>query len=212
MIGFPGEDYTTPQTIHATGGFGDPATRAERLKVLEWAVARARQLGQTLLTFHAGFIPPVGDPGRKAFLDTLAHAGDLCRAAGITAGLETGQETADLLKTTLEELRHPAVKVNFDPANMILYDMGDPVAAVGKLGPYIASVHAKDAIRTTVPGTWGQEVPLGQGQVNFPAFISALKSAGYRGPLIVEREVGDQAGRLADIIHGVRFLRGLGVG
>ncbi len=31
MLGFPGEDYTTPQTIQATGGFGDPATRPERL-------------------------------------------------------------------------------------------------------------------------------------------------------------------------------------
>src|SRR5438045_1719911 len=27
MLGFPGEDYTTPQTIQKTGGFGDPATR-----------------------------------------------------------------------------------------------------------------------------------------------------------------------------------------
>jgi hypothetical protein len=27
MLGFPGEDYTTPQTIQATGGFGNPADR-----------------------------------------------------------------------------------------------------------------------------------------------------------------------------------------
>jgi len=32
MIGFPGEDYTTPATIEKSGGFGDPATRAERLE------------------------------------------------------------------------------------------------------------------------------------------------------------------------------------
>ena len=30
MLGFPGEDYTTPQTIQKSGGFGNPATRAER--------------------------------------------------------------------------------------------------------------------------------------------------------------------------------------
>ena len=25
MLGFPGEDYTSPATIQATGGFGDPS-------------------------------------------------------------------------------------------------------------------------------------------------------------------------------------------
>ena len=34
MLGFPGEDYTTPQTIQKTGGFGNPATRPERLRAL----------------------------------------------------------------------------------------------------------------------------------------------------------------------------------
>src|SRR2546429_176593 len=30
MLGFPGEDYTTPQTIQKSGGFGDPALRPQR--------------------------------------------------------------------------------------------------------------------------------------------------------------------------------------
>ncbi|MHC5544805.1 sugar phosphate isomerase/epimerase family protein, partial [Singulisphaera rosea] len=34
MLGFPGEDYTTPATIQATGGFGNPADRPERLNRL----------------------------------------------------------------------------------------------------------------------------------------------------------------------------------
>ena len=36
MLGFPGEDYTTPQTIRAPGGFGNPATRPEQLQRLQW--------------------------------------------------------------------------------------------------------------------------------------------------------------------------------
>ena len=63
----------------------------------------------------------------------------------------------------------PNLKVNFDPANMLLYDKGDPLRAVEILGPDIRSVHVKDANRTKVPGTWGEEVPLGQGQVNIKA-------------------------------------------
>lgn len=207
MLGFPGEDYTTPATIQKTGGFGDPALRPERLRRLAWGLDRTVQMGLSAITLHGGFIPEPGDPDRTPFLDTLAKAGDMARAAGVTLALETGQETADLLRRTLDDLRHPSVKVNFDPANMILYDMGDPIRAVGILGPDIHSVHVKDAVRTKVPGTWGEEVPLGKGQVGIAAFLKALRDAGYAGPLAIEREVGNQEQRFADIAHGVTVLR-----
>ena len=97
--------------------------------------------------------------------------------------------------------------MNFDPANMLLYDMGDPHSAVELLGPDIRSVHVKDARRPGAPGTWGQEVRLGDGEVDIRKFVSSLKSVGYRGPLVIEREVGDQAGRLEDVAHGLAFLR-----
>jgi sugar phosphate isomerase/epimerase len=207
MLGFPGEDYTTPQTIQKTGGFGDPALRPERLARLQWALERTRALGLSDIMLHAGFIPEVGQPDRKPFLDTLARVSELARAAGITVAFETGQETADLLRQTLDDLRCPNLKVNFDPANMLLYDKGDPLRAVEILGPDIRSVHVKDARRPTTPGTWGDEVPLGQGQVNIRQFVKTLQNVGYRGPLCIEREVGNQEQRLADVAHGIRFLR-----
>jgi L-ribulose-5-phosphate 3-epimerase len=207
MLGFPGEDYTTPQTIQKTGGFGDPATRPERLERFRWALDRTRALGLRDLMLHAGFLPEPGDPDRKPFLDTLARASDLAQAQGITVAFETGQETADLLRRTLDELRCPNLKVNFDPANMLLYDKGDPLRAVEILGPDIRSVHVKDAIRPKTPGTWGEEVPLGQGQVNIRGFVETLKRAGYRGPLCIEREAGNQEQRLADVAHGIQCLR-----
>jgi sugar phosphate isomerase/epimerase len=207
MLGFPGEDYTTPQTIQKTGGFGDPALRPERLERFQWALDRTRALGLTDLMLHAGFIPEPGTPDRKPFLDTLARVSELARGKGVAVAFETGQETADLLRLTLDELRCPNLKVNFDPANMLLYDKGDPIRAVEILGPDIRSVHVKDAIRTKVPGTWGEEVALGQGQVNIRKFVETLKKVGYRGPLCIEREVGNQEQRLADVAHGIRYLQ-----
>lgn len=207
MLGFPGEDYTTPQTIKETGGFGKPEWRAERLERLKWALDRTLALGLSDLTLHAGFLPEVGDPDRPAMLDTLARAGDLARAKGVTLAFETGQETADLLRATLDDLKSPNIKVNFDPANMLLYDMGDPIRAVEILGPDIRSVHVKDAKRPTVKGEWGAEVPLGQGEVGIDRFIKKLKSVGYIGPLIIEREVGNQAERVRDVAHGLNYLR-----
>jgi sugar phosphate isomerase/epimerase len=85
--------------------------------------------------------------------------------------------------------------------------MGDPLRAVELLGPDIRSVHVKDANRPTVKGQWGEEVPLGQGQANIKEFVRTLRRVGYRGPLCIEREVGDQAGRVRDIAHGITYLR-----
>lgn len=209
MLGFPGEDYTTPLTIERTGGFGDPALRNERLEILQWGLERTRQLGLADLMFHAGFIPPVGDPARHGFLDTLAKVSDLARKYAVTIAFETGQETAALLRRTLDDLRCDNLKVNFDPANVLLYDMDDPLKAIETLAPDIRSVHVKDAKRPTVKGTWGTEVPLGQGETNTAEVIRTLIRVGYRGPLCIEREVGSQEERFADIEHGVRFLRKL---
>jgi sugar phosphate isomerase/epimerase len=207
MLGFPGEDYTTPQTIQKTGGFGNPATRAERLDRFRWALDRTLALGLSDLMLHAGFIPEPKTTDRKPFLDTLAKVSDLAQVKGVAVAFETGQETADLLRLTLDELQRPNLKVNFDPANMLLYDKGDPLRAVEILGKEIRSVHVKDANRPTKPGNWGEEVPLGQGQVNIRAFVHTLKKVGYRGPLCIEREVGSQEQRVADIAHGITYLR-----
>ena len=207
MLGFPGEDYTTPQTIERTGGFGDPATRPERIERFKWGLARTKELGLTDLMLHAGFIPEVGSAARKPFLDTLAQVGDLAKTANVTVGFETGQESAALLRRTLDDLKCPNLKVNFDPANMLLYDKDEPLKVLDLLAPDIRSVHLKDANRPKVKGTWGEEVPLGRGQTNTKAFVAALKRIGFSGPLCIEREVGTQEERFQDIEHGVRFLR-----
>ena len=86
-------------------------------------------------------------------------------------------------------------------------DKDDPIKAVEVLAPDIRTVHVKDANRPKVPGTWGEEVPLGKGQTNTRQFLLTLKKVGYTGPLFIEREVGDQQQRFDDIAHGVRFIR-----
>ena len=142
-----------------------PALKAERIDRLKWAIHRTMALGLSDLSLHAGFLPGQDEPGRSAVLEALAEAGNLAAARGITLAFETGQETADLLRQTLDELGLANLKVNFDPANMLLYDMGDPIRAVEILGPDIRSVHDKDARAPNgAPGIrWGQEVPLRPG-------------------------------------------------
>ncbi len=209
MIGFPGEDYTSPATIRESGGFGDPALRTERLGIFRYAVDKTAELGLQCLCSHAGFIPEADGPERSSFLDCISEAAQYAADKGVLFTMETGQETAALLRRTLDELKMPSLRVNFDPANMVLYDMGNPIEAIEILGADIAHVHAKDANPPQESGQWGEEVPLGEGSVGMAAFVEALDKAGYSGPLVVEREVGDQEERVAAIKQGIAVLRGL---
>ena len=198
MFGCVGEDYTTLETIRVTGGIAPDATWAQNWKNIQTTADLARELGLKLITFHAGFLPhEESDPSFAKLKQRLIQTADIFQARGITLGLETGQETAGVLFDFLHKLAKPNVGVNFDPANMILYDKGNPIEALRKLGHWVRQVHIKDARRTKVPGTWGEEVPAGSGEVDWRAFFAALAQAGFKGDLCIEREAGTQ--RVADI-------------
>ena len=52
------------------------------------------------------------------------------------------------------------------------------------------SVHCKDAKWAANPGQeWGQEVPLGEGDVGIENYLRTLQAIGYTGPLTIEREI-----------------------
>jgi sugar phosphate isomerase/epimerase len=186
------------ETIRLTGGLAPDATWEQNWANIQATAALACELGLKLVTFHAGFLPhEETDPNFAKMLRRLAETADAFQAAHIAVGLETGQETAPVLVQLLQKLKRPNVGVNFDPANMILYDKGDPIAALRVLGPWIRQVHIKDARRTKVPGTWGEEVTVGTGEVDWPAFFAALRQVNYTGDFVIEREAGSQ--RVADI-------------
>ena len=198
MLGCVGEDYSTLETIRVTGGIAPDATWEQNRKNIRATATLAQQLGLKLVTFHAGFLPhEAKDPNFAKMLRRLAETAEVFQAANIALGLETGQETAPALVQLLQTLKRPNVGVNFDPANMILYDKGNPIAALRVLGPWIRQVHIKDARRTKAPGTWGEEVVAGTGEVDWPAFFATLRELNYTGDFVVEREAGSQ--RVADV-------------
>ncbi|MHC4574535.1 MAG: sugar phosphate isomerase/epimerase family protein, partial [Planctomycetota bacterium] len=165
MIDFPQEDYSTLETIKQTGGIRPDRYWEQNRKLFLDAVEITAELGVKYLSMHAGFIDLTQAEYAEKFYDRIKHLANASARKEILLLLETGQETADELRKFLQELSHPTVGVNFDPANMILYDKGDPVEAVKILARWIKHVHIKDAIRTDKPGTWGAEVPWGRGQV-----------------------------------------------
>ncbi len=191
MIGFPQEDYSTLDSIKKTGGImPDDCWEKNRALALE-AIDLTAELGVGFLSLHAGFIDHNDVEGYRKFCDRMYVLADAAQEKGIVLLLETGQETAEDLRHFLDVVEHPALGVNFDPANMILYGKGDPIAAVRILAPWIKHVHIKDAVKSTVPGEWGTEVPWGDGEVGINEFIQTLEEIEYAGALAIEREAGD---------------------
>ncbi len=198
MIATKGEDYSTLESIRDTGGVRSDAHWLANLDIAEKSAEVAERLGLKLVTFHAGFLPEKrGDSLRRKMLGRIKQIADRFAARKITVALETGQETAENLLTVLKELEHPSIGVNFDPGNMILYDMGDPVAALDTLAAHVRQIHVKDALLTETPGSWGKEVVVGTGDVDWPGFFEVVKDRGISCDYVVEREAGENT--VADV-------------
>jgi len=200
-----GEDYSTPATIRETGGVVPDKHWQDNLASFRKTAQVARAMGLPRVSFHAGFIPEDNAALHDKLVARLRELGDMLKdIAGADLLLETGQETADSLDRFLGEVDRESVAVNFDPANMILYGMGDPIAAAEKLAPRIRQVHIKDATSPPMPGDWGTEVAVGTGEVNWDAFFKTLKQGGFNGDLVIEREAGDD--RIGDIKQAAAYV------
>ena len=208
MFGTVGEDYTSLESIHRTGGLVPDDTWDENWENAQATAELAHTLGLKLVTFHAGFLPhEESDPEFEKLQHRIRLVADVFAAKGIDLAFEIGQEEADTLKIFLEKLGRVNVGVNFDPANMILYDKGNPIAALRTLASWVKQCHIKDANRTPTPGAWGEEVPAGTGQVDWRQFFSVLREIEFDGFCCIEREAGTQ--RVADIITARRMVEAI---
>jgi L-ribulose-5-phosphate 3-epimerase len=237
MMATRAEDYTTLDSIRRTGGLRPDEHWPANLDAARRNADLAARLGLKLVTMHAGFLPQVasgfrpmggrtdsraggrpdtssiaqkGDAAERAkLLDRLAQVARAFESRGVALGLETGQETA---VTLLEVLAAPGlarVGVNFDPGNVILYGMGEPVEALRALAGRVVQLHIKDALPAPPDRAreWGAEVPVGQGAVNWPALLGVVREAGLDVDLVIEREAGDD--RIGDVRKARTLIEGL---
>jgi sugar phosphate isomerase/epimerase len=198
FLGFEGESYETIEITAKTVGFVPTGTRSARLKEAFEISDFAKLLGVTAIGSHIGFVPhDRTSSDYKEVVETIRNLCDHLSENGQTLHLETGQESVDSLLAFINDVQRKNLFINFDPANLILYGIGDPIGALKTVGQFVRGVHCKDAIATTgKPGVdWGREVPFGSGQVNAELFLQTLHEIGYHGPLTIEREIPEEPQR-----------------
>jgi sugar phosphate isomerase/epimerase len=197
--------YQGPLTI----GLVPRDTRAQRIAHMKEASDFAAKVKISAVQGHCGFIPEnPNDPVYQETVEAIRTVAAYCRQNGQKFRCETGQETPITLVRAIRDVGLDNVGVNFDAANLIMYGKANPVEAVDILGPYIQGVHAKDGLYPTDPKELGKEVAIGQGKVNFPAFVAKLKAIGYRNPLTIEREISGEK-QTADILAAKAYLEKL---
>jgi sugar phosphate isomerase/epimerase len=197
-------------------------TKIRRSKAI---VDLAVDLGTAVVTTHIGVIPE--DATAPVYRNQHAvcqELGAYANARGVAFAIETGPETASRLKRFLVDVGSAGIGVNLDPANLIMVLNDDPVQAVHTLAGHIVHTHAKDGVQykpcdpVKVYAAFAEggieglnigelfnELPLGQGAVDWDRYLAALEQVGYHGYLTIEREVG--ANPEADIRTAVQFLK-----
>ena len=209
------------------GDLGQGFWRAERnpelIEKSKRIIDMAKELETNIVTTHIGVVPSdENDERYKIMQEACFELSRYADSLNAHFAIETGPETAAVLKKFLDSLGSKGVAVNLDPANLAMVTGDDPVQAVYTLKDYIVHTHAKDGIKLLdVPaemiygviktpedvaklGAAFKEVPLGQGSVDFPNYLKALDEIGYKGFLTIERECGDNP--KADIETAVKFL------
>jgi len=171
-------------------GFEDKADNVKKVENSKRVLDLAKELECDIVTTHIGTVPEneceKKDVMRAACRELAVYADSI----GSAFAVETGPEPAVILGAFLDSLGAMGVRVNFDPANLVMCVADDPAKGVETLKKYIVHTHAKDGIMIGNREGW-EELPLGKGGVNFDTYLPALAKIGYKGFLTIEREVGD---------------------
>lgn len=180
--------------------------RFQRLQMLMHGSDFTKKIGVRDLVTHVGYMPENPyDPQYSAVIACLKELVRKCKENGQNFLFETGQETPVTLKRAIQDIGYDNVGINLDPANLIMYGKANPIDALDVFGEYVLGVHGKDGLYPTDGHSLGAEVPLGEGKVNYPAFMEKLKEVGYKGDITIEREIsGEQQKR--DIVRAKEIL------
>ena len=177
------------------GGLDEEDGLDGRIRKTNDVLSLAVELGAPIVTTHVGEIPAdVTAPSYQTLLHSVSGIASHAEKVGAVFAPETGQETPEALRAFLETIGSPALKVNFDPCNLLRFGSQEgTIRGVHTLKDYIVHTHAKDWNPETKRAT------CGQGEVPWDGYLAALRAIGYSGVLAIEDESGND-----DMIGSIR--------
>lgn len=206
-------------------GFMNPEQNKIYVEKSKRVLDLAKKLECNIVTTHIGTVPAEENETKEIMRKACRDLAEYADSVGSAFAVETGPEPGKVLGEFLDSLGAGGVRVNFDPANLVMCVDDRPENALKYLGKYVVHTHAKDGIMLKKKieekinigeeakehqaladmGMKYLELPLGEGDVNFDVYLPALAATGFNGFLTIEREVGDNPEK--DIALAVEFLK-----
>ena len=206
FLSYPNQNWANPKE-----GIGIVPlhTRSERMliscRLMEWC----KRYGINSVTCHVGFVPEEKNEFYDRFILDMQQLARFAGSMGQEFLFETGTETPEQLKQTIDDINEPNVGVNFDPANLLIYNNGDPAGVVDLLADKIKVIHCKDANPPAAGEIRGKETVLGAGSTNFTGLLKRLVDGGFNGPCIIERELLPGPEQEKDIKEAVALIKSI---
>ena len=179
----------------------DPAERAKQVQAIKDGVDMAVTLDTKRVRVFAGHHDEVGfEKALGWIIEGLKEGAAYAEFRGVVLCLENHGTLAgkgEQVKAILDAVNSPALKANPDTGNFMCVNQ-NPVDAMKIVAPLAGSVHFKD-FRWAKPeekehvyeGLEGSRVigtSIGEGDVDLPKVVQALRDAGYTGFLTIEYE------------------------
>ncbi|MFG3258571.1 sugar phosphate isomerase/epimerase family protein [Streptomyces sp. NPDC048172] len=174
----------------------DADARAVRTGLLLKAVRVAADLGAHAVHCFSGTLPP-GTAAHDAWprlADALGAVLTACEAAGVPLAVEPepGHLLGDLaafhrLRAALGD--HPLLGLTLDIGHCQCLEPEPPDACVRAAAPWLRHVQIEDMRRGV-----HEHLPFGEGEIDFPPVLDALRAADYDGLVTVELPRDSHAG------------------
>jgi sugar phosphate isomerase/epimerase len=158
---------------------------------------------------------------REVYAPLAAHA----EARGVRIAFETAPRgggegnlahSPDLWNRLFDAVPSPALGLSFDPSHLVWLQIPDAPGVIRRYGPRIFHVDGKDceilparlAGQGILGNSWWRYRLPGDGALDWPAIVAALREVGYTGAIDIENE-DPLAPGLAGVARAADYLRGV---
>ncbi|MDD3695352.1 MAG: sugar phosphate isomerase/epimerase [Lentisphaeria bacterium] len=196
--------------VAAPGGVIEPKCRCQNMlnicRQLNWA----ERHGIKVAVCHVGELPENKGPEFEQFIADLQQLARLAEENQQQFLFETGSIDGDTLLEIFTAADSPALGLNLDPGNVLIYNLPEsPLELYQKLGPWVKALHCKDAKRPQSGEERGRESVLGEGDSEFAALFQTILRDGFRGPIVIEREIPIGPEQFKDLKNALGLLQKL---